>query len=565
KFYFIQKIVFKISIIIYLLFILFFYSLNLQDKIWFSTGIGAPTIFLITISPFLFLLIYLTRQNLFVKAFFFVSIILIIFFKPIGNEISTSYEESMLSNPGEYCNIDFAACFFESWLYSRADLDFYRNRNVPYPVYLVSASGGGIYAAAHTDALLRKLTQICPKFAAHLFAISSVSGGSFGAAVFASDPNLPWQDIEPEACGSGKSEPNALFYNDFLSPIAAAFAFGNIPQLFVPLDIKAANTGRMLADVFNHHVSQRDFSIPQSRTLTYHLNKPAILFNVADSVTGNQKIIAPFSFETEFQDYSDFGNPFSNISPDISMADSASLSSRFPILTPPTRFSKVKESTDDDMILLDGGYIDNSGSSVLRVLYQDLLRSSEYTICKESIKNQKYCGYIIDLDDCNIIDKNESSYLSCIEYFWENRLVPVTINVLQLRSDEEGDDYLKNTKEEYFDKQRLPTIIEPIRALLNARSARSLSSRFLFQYDLFGETACHDCEFNPQMQIYREHIIDVSSLEIPLSWTLADAQYDQIWDQVGHPNSCYESNLDGVTSYNSCIFSAVIMQLRNGH
>ena len=55
-----------------------------------------------------------------------------------------------------------------------------------YPVFVVSAQGGGLYAAYNTATFLARLIDLCPGFRRHLFAISSVSGGSVGAAVFAS-------------------------------------------------------------------------------------------------------------------------------------------------------------------------------------------------------------------------------------------------------------------------------------------------------------------------------------------------------------------------------------------
>ena len=54
----------------------------------------------------------------------------------------------------------------------------------PYPIYVVAAEGGGIYAAFRAATFLTSLQDLCPRFSHHLFAISSVSGGSVGAAIF---------------------------------------------------------------------------------------------------------------------------------------------------------------------------------------------------------------------------------------------------------------------------------------------------------------------------------------------------------------------------------------------
>ena len=74
---------------------------------------------------------------------------------------------------------------FDAWYRSRKDRQFYEDRNQPYPVYIVAARGGGLYAAYHTAKFLARLQDQCPNFAQHTFAISGVSGGSLGGAVFA--------------------------------------------------------------------------------------------------------------------------------------------------------------------------------------------------------------------------------------------------------------------------------------------------------------------------------------------------------------------------------------------
>src|SRR5262249_53572571 len=75
-----------------------------------------------------------------------------------------------------------AADEFKNWLEKRPDKENYRDS--AYPVYVVSAQGGGMYAAYQTAIFLARLQDLCPSFRHHLFAISSVSGGSVGSATF---------------------------------------------------------------------------------------------------------------------------------------------------------------------------------------------------------------------------------------------------------------------------------------------------------------------------------------------------------------------------------------------
>ena len=142
------------------------------------------------------------------------------------------------------------ATAFHQWLeHRRPAIEAYKRKGVAYPVFFVSAQGGGIYAAYHPALSLARLTDHCPEFAHHLFGISSVSGGSLGAAVFAellrtlpaiapNDPTSPSTNCTPTR---GPAIDNVLqtkvqdfFKTDFLSPvIASAFIF-DIPSLLIP-------------------------------------------------------------------------------------------------------------------------------------------------------------------------------------------------------------------------------------------------------------------------------------------------------------------------------------------
>jgi hypothetical protein len=142
------------------------------------------------------------------------------------------------------------ATAFHRWLeHRRPAIEAYKKKGSAYPVFFVSAQGGGMYAAYHPALSLARLTDQCPEFAHHLFGISSVSGGSLGAAVFAellralpatapNDPASPSMSCSPtrgpEFDNALQTKVGEFFSTDFLSPvIASAFIF-DIPSLFVP-------------------------------------------------------------------------------------------------------------------------------------------------------------------------------------------------------------------------------------------------------------------------------------------------------------------------------------------
>ena len=142
------------------------------------------------------------------------------------------------------------------WYRERKDKDAYQNE--PYPVYLIAAEGGGLYAAQFTAKVLARLQDRCPNFAQHVFAISSVSGGSLGASVFSSlakkyAPNGPWQ---PCRLGSKVFEDKVdkFLHRDFLAPIVARAFFADFLQLFLPHPLIAPqfSRGRALEEAIEH-------------------------------------------------------------------------------------------------------------------------------------------------------------------------------------------------------------------------------------------------------------------------------------------------------------------------
>ncbi|MFQ5349651.1 MAG: hypothetical protein ACE5EG_04310, partial [Thermoanaerobaculia bacterium] len=113
----------------------------------------------------------------------------------------------------------------------------------PYPVFLVAAEGGGIRAAYWTASVLARIEQENPGFACHVFAISGVSGGSLGGAVFTALTADALQDPGGYECnGSAVTNPPELLDRarqvlgkDFLGPALAGLFFPDLMQRFIPI------------------------------------------------------------------------------------------------------------------------------------------------------------------------------------------------------------------------------------------------------------------------------------------------------------------------------------------
>jgi hypothetical protein len=289
---------------------------------------------------------------------------------------------------------------FGQWLQSRKDLARYD----AYPVYLIAAEGGGIYAAYRTATLLTSLQDQCPRFSHHLFAISSVSGGSVGAAVYSGLAQKIKQGNGRFAAGAGcrneGDNAGGLFFtdvaedvlrDDFLSPVLASFLFPDFLQRLLFFPVPPFDRAIALEKSIEASWDQRiqgyqarfpDQWIDRANPLRASFNKswdagsdsPALFINSTEVESGRGRVIAPFAIETEAVS----NLPLSGTSGDaehgdidIALSTAAVLSARFPLLTPPGLVRLAVTSSlplaaspglrQQPIQLVDGGYLDNSG------------------------------------------------------------------------------------------------------------------------------------------------------------------------------------------------------------
>ena len=269
---------------------------------------------------------------------------------------------------------------FQAWWDARADKDNYKNR--PYPVFIITAEGGGITTGYLTAAVLTAIQDRAPAFAQHVFAISSVSGGSIGSAVYAGfatrcTNNLPadklplaWKD---RRSGPLQNSADAVLKDDYLSPLLSALLYPDLVQRFLPVAINRWDRARALEERLetswvNHAtcdgatpLGTRDLSqsfydffgsFPSSST-------PAIFFNTTSVETGERMFVTNLlphnnpHFDTLpalAEVNKGFNLPFSS---------AACLSARFPVVTPAGFVTAGGHKFSYD----DGGYYENSGTA----------------------------------------------------------------------------------------------------------------------------------------------------------------------------------------------------------
>jgi hypothetical protein len=291
---------------------------------------------------------------------------------------------------------------FKQWLKARRDLERYET----YPVYIVAAEGGGIYAAFRTAHFLAGMQDQCPRFSQHLFAISSVSGGSIGAAVFSGLVRKIKQSegrFGPAGGCVKVSDPRFdqialnIMQQDFLSPVLASFLFPDLLQKFlffsVPQFDRSIALERSLESAWDQqtkpyrtqHPDQwlegNPLQEPFVQQWTPTSDGPALFINTTEIESGHGRVISPLLISeckplaaTE-HDAPEFTNfplppkestcPFDGIN--ISLSTAAVLSARFPWLTPPGLLRDASQK----IYLVDGGYLDNSGlETALKIVHE---------------------------------------------------------------------------------------------------------------------------------------------------------------------------------------------------
>lgn len=287
------------------------------------------------------------------------------------------------------------------WLASRGDLEHYKGAQQRYPIYIVAAQGGGIYAAKHAASFLGELQDLCPGFGHHLFAISGVSGGSVGAAIFAVlVQQYDWSRtsgderyrcvarLEGERQEHFQHATTEVFSQDLWSPLAAGLLFPDFLQRFLPVSIPSWDRARWLDDAieeaYNRAVRIASFPVadaslrPLSSSFLLHWNPerhshtPALMFNTTEVGTGRRRIVSPFTFGPVGLDFLPIWSAGERGSQaakrlDPSLSTAAGLSARFPWITPSAHFYEIdtsdigKEKKKRKVRLVDGAYFENSG------------------------------------------------------------------------------------------------------------------------------------------------------------------------------------------------------------
>ncbi len=276
---------------------------------------------------------------------------------------------------------------FEQWAKSPASAP---TRLAAPPIIVVATEGGGIRAAYWTAFLLARIQEQEPSFRDSLFAVSSVSGGTIGSAVF--DALLRVDDNKrrcihyerkrislrstPEAVAGFTQCARAVLGQDLLSGTIGSLLYPDLAQRFVPLPRlpdRARAFEESLTAAWRYAVPE-DGRLLAAALPAYDSDSrrhPVLLFNGTSVNTGQRVIASNVRITSDiFPDAIDFFEQFGH---PASMATAAYTSARFPYVGPGgTYCTKCRTGARDRVV--DGGYFENFGAGTAAEVVEQLHR-----------------------------------------------------------------------------------------------------------------------------------------------------------------------------------------------
>jgi hypothetical protein len=270
------------------------------------------------------------------------------------------------------------------------------NGEIGAPLVVVATAGGGLRAAYWTATVLGTLQDVYPAFSDRLFAISGVSGGSLGAAVYASllrehgfgcSPRAVQGPAAPPGTGVVRSvsfaaETRSILGHDFLGPTIAGLLYPDLMQRFLPggflpdralaleksfergwLDATPPRRTAGLASSF--------LSLWRDEAGRDPGHRPALLLKGTHQETGRRIVTSNLKIDADvFVDVYDFHELADG---DIHVSTAVTNSARFPYVTPA---GSLRRADVGQGHILDGGFFENFGA----VTAAEVLRSAMWAV-----------------------------------------------------------------------------------------------------------------------------------------------------------------------------------------
>jgi hypothetical protein len=268
-------------------------------------------------------------------------------------------------------------------------------------ILVVAAAGGGIQAAAWTAQVLAGLKNACNadmpgRFQDSLRAVSGVSGGSVGLMYFLAAQARGISDAMVAAKAAAESS---------LDAVTHALAYDDLCRAFCPFLIRDIyrDRGQALERAWVDNASESNGYADEIKNATLNSwtqataegRLPAVILNSTIVEEGQRLAFSTVPLPTKpgFEGFSEFTSLYPNH--DISISTAARLSATFTFVSPAARPASPGEQKElgkifsapapgqryENLHLVDGGYLDNSGiTALIALLHQKLLVDPRKTV-----------------------------------------------------------------------------------------------------------------------------------------------------------------------------------------
>jgi len=232
-------------------------------------------------------------------------------------------------------------------------------------VIVAAATGGGIQSSAWTAKVLTQLsarwdaqhTEKQQLFARSLRAISSVSGGSVGAAFVSAS-----YDKQGKLSGADGARAVQAAEGSSLAEIAASLAYGDFLNAITPFRWNwFPGRGNALEDSLAAQAGALKDPVTGWAQSVRAGNRPANLFNATLCESGGRLVMGTTALAKNPQACSQFFEMY--MKNDLAVMTAARLSAAFPFVTPASRSDDLEN--DKQFHVVDGGYYDNYGIATL--------------------------------------------------------------------------------------------------------------------------------------------------------------------------------------------------------
>ena len=230
------------------------------------------------------------------------------------------------------------------------------------PVIFVAAEGGAFRSGAYAAMMLAELEDKFPQFKDHIYAYSSVSGGTVGANIFQSMARLNMNKRYDTTAYE-------FFKQDYLSALAGKLVFGELLNCFWPCHVNVLDRQIALEegweDGWKKAVDESDPGNYLRGSFDQNMSDgPALFINTMEVESGLQCVWS--NVQVPAFPYAGHRDLLGATKLSIPYTTAIGLSARFPLISPSGKIVKTGKH------YVDGGYYENKGQETLLQVLQSL-------------------------------------------------------------------------------------------------------------------------------------------------------------------------------------------------